>query len=505
MIYNPSSLAMGKVKESVKRKAEKYAKDHATFLRADGSLLYCDACDMSVTCERKSQVDQHMKTQKHKRKAEEMLSRTKKARQTFFSADITTGPESTFYHELCDTFVSANIPLFKINHPKVRAFLKKYCKMNIPDESTLRKHYVTKIYETKLERLRTDLKDEYVWVSIDETTDTCNRYVANVTVGSLKNETKTTPSLLLTQFLEKTNHTTIAQTINEALTLLWPDGIKYEKVLLLATDAAPYMKKAGVILNGLYPKMVHVTCVAHAFHNVAETVRREFPIVDKFIAEASKIFRKAPKRIQKFRELQSDIGLPPQPCLTRWATWLEAAVYYAENFEKFCSVVNELEDDSGSIIQVKEMIQDPDLNAKCCAIAVNFKPLIHALKEIQGQHCVSEAFRIIDDVKNSVVHEAASNKLAAVLEKNKGLKMLHWYNEHILLGHEVIRSECPPPDSPIRQWRSAEFEAAKYSPVVSCYVERCFSRYGNILTDQRHSLSEENLKQLTFAYCNQHL
>jgi hypothetical protein len=27
------------------------------------------------------------------------------------------------------------------------------------------------------------------------------------------------------------------------------------------------------------------------------------------------------------------IPLPPQPVLTRWGTWLDAAMYYADNFE----------------------------------------------------------------------------------------------------------------------------------------------------------------------------
>ena len=288
---------MVKVGEDSERKAKKYAKAHSSCLRADRNVLYCDACEMSISFERKSQVDQHLATKKHKRKAEEMkLPGAKKPKQAFVTAETTTtGHGNQFFQDLCDTFVSANIPLYKVNHPKVVGFLKKYCKENVPDESTLRKHYVTQNYQAKLEKLRGDLKDEYIWLSIDETIDACNRYVVNVIVGVLKGEAETRPNLLLTKFVEQTNSATIAQTLNEALTLLWPDGIKYEKVLLIATDAAAYMKKAGEIMNGLYPNMVHVTCVAHAFHNVAEAIRKALPLLDKFIGEASKIFRKAPK------------------------------------------------------------------------------------------------------------------------------------------------------------------------------------------------------------------
>jgi hypothetical protein len=38
------------------------------------------------------------------------------------------------------------------------------------------------------------------------------------------------------------NHTTIASVFNEATQALWPDGVKFE-VLLLAADAVTYIKK----------------------------------------------------------------------------------------------------------------------------------------------------------------------------------------------------------------------------------------------------------------------
>jgi hypothetical protein len=41
------------------------------------------------------------------------------------------------------------------------------------------------------------------------------------------------------------NHTTIAPVFTEALQALWPDGVKYDNVLLLVTDAATYTKKAA--------------------------------------------------------------------------------------------------------------------------------------------------------------------------------------------------------------------------------------------------------------------
>lgn len=58
--------------------------------------------------------------------------------------------------------------------------------------------------------------------------------------------------------------------INE---LLWPNGVHYNNVLLFSTDAGSYMVKAVNSLKALNSKMVHVTCLAHAHHQVAEKIR----------------------------------------------------------------------------------------------------------------------------------------------------------------------------------------------------------------------------------------
>ena len=95
--------------------------------------------------------------------------------------------------------------------------------------------------------------------------------------------------LLACEEISVVNHTTVACVFNDAMHILWPGGVKYDNVLLL-TDAAPYMIKAGEGLAVSYPKMIHVTCVAHALHRVCETIRVLYSNVDKLIANAKKSF-----------------------------------------------------------------------------------------------------------------------------------------------------------------------------------------------------------------------
>ena len=42
----------------------------------------------------------------------------------------------------------------------------------------------------------------------------------------------------------------------------------------------------------------------------------------------------------------------------------------------------------------------------------------------------------------------------------------------------------------------------QYSPLVSCDVERSFSNYTVILTDKRHSLTEDNIEKYIFINYN---
>lgn len=133
--------------------------------------------------------------------------------------------------------------------------------------------------------------------------------------------------LLTPEFLEKANFSTVAKLFDKPMFLLWPGGIKHNNMLLFLNDAAPYLLKAGTAITALYSKMVHVTCLAHAMHRVAEEIHSKFPGVGKLISRVKPVFLKAPSRTILFRTEATDIPLPPEPILTRWGTWICATSY----------------------------------------------------------------------------------------------------------------------------------------------------------------------------------
>ena len=119
--------------------------------------------------------------------------------------------------------------------------------------------------------------------------------------------------LLSCEEISVVNHTTVARVFNDAMHILWPGGVKYDNLLLLLIDAAPYMIKAGEGLSVSYPKMIHVTCVAHTLHRVRETISVLYPNVDKLIANAKNVFVKSPSRLKIFKtRAPNTLSLPPR-------------------------------------------------------------------------------------------------------------------------------------------------------------------------------------------------
>ena len=169
--------------------------------------------------------------------------------------------------------------------------------------------------------------------------------------------------------MEKCNNKTVPKLFNDAMGVLWPSGIKHDQVLLLLTDAASYMIKAAEALKVLFPKMIHLTCTAHALHRIAETIRVNFPKVDQLISSGKKVFLKAPSRTQLLKEMYPDVPLPPRPVLTRWSTWLDVVEYYLKNYEAIKNVVESFDSESTASINVlKSLLSDKYVKNYLCYI-----------------------------------------------------------------------------------------------------------------------------------------
>ena len=139
--------------------------------------------------------------------------------------------------------------------------------------------------------------------------------------------------LLHCDVLEKTNHLTIAKLFDEAVKIIGVN-LNKELILHLVTDAAPFMKKAAKAIKVFYPKITHVTCIAHGLHRLCERIRNSYDNVNNMIANVKKVFLKAPNRKDIFRKMFPKLALSPEPITIRWGTWLAAVNYYANNYSE---------------------------------------------------------------------------------------------------------------------------------------------------------------------------
>nr|CAD7413065.1 unnamed protein product [Timema poppensis] len=92
-------------------------------------------------------------------------------------------------------------------------------------------------------------------------------YIANIVVSKLDSTGPSSLHLIASRVLKVANSSTIARVVRDSLRVLWPSENNDEKFMVLLTDSAAYMLKAGASLKVFYPKLIHVTCLAHTVYS----------------------------------------------------------------------------------------------------------------------------------------------------------------------------------------------------------------------------------------------
>ncbi|XP_050540377.1 uncharacterized protein LOC126905022 [Daktulosphaira vitifoliae] len=218
-----------------------------------------------------------------------------------------------------------------------------------------------------------------------------------------------------------------------------------------------------------------------------------------------KNFRKAPYRIALFKSIAPEIRLPPEPILTRWGTWLEAAIYYCENFQIIYSVINALdENDADCIKKVKLCILKPGLENNLTYIKSNFQVITMAIVKLQTKNLpLAESLSVIQEVTSKFQSlkgtqgKAVLLKLQKVFEKNEGLKILEKILNILEEEDQILDMSQFPED-----YSCNDFVFFKYAPTTSVDVERSFSAYKTLLSDNRRAFTFENLRKHLIIQCN---
>ena len=78
----------------------------------------------------------------------------------------------------------------------------------------------------------------------------------------------------------------------------------------------------------MYPYLHHLTCLCHLQHKAALQIKAKYDAVNDLIESVKVIIVKNRTRAQMF----AVVAKPPEPVVTRWRTWINAACWSAQYF-----------------------------------------------------------------------------------------------------------------------------------------------------------------------------
>ena len=199
-----------------------------------------------------------------------------------------------------------------------------------------------------------------------------------------------------------------------------------------------------------------------------------------------------------YKEMCPDLPLPASPIITRWGTWLEASLFYADHIEAIQKVVFALNDDARSIMQCKDLLKKPSCKEQLQYIKRHFKELPATIRYFETPNlslieAVTKLNDILSELKNIPDNFGVqlTRKIEAIFTKNPDF--------HIL--QQIVSKEENAIDTRYQPF----IKYFDHPPVTSVDVERSFSLLNDLLTSKRTSLTHTNLRTLMLIYANSFL
>lgn len=322
-----------------------------------------------------------------------------------------------------------------------------------------------------IQKLITYFEDKLVFLICDETEINGVKYI-NILVGDIENS-KVIFCLACDPIQESVDSECIYYSILECLSKF---NIPVNSVVLFISDAARYMVKAGVHLKGQSKNFFHVTCIAHLIHNCAIQVKSYYEDVNSLISTIKCLLLKNKSRRRLFQE----IGLPPDVIVTRWSSWLRAALYYADNLHKIRNIVLNLDDDGIIVGNSKKSVEQPNLYVSLISIKRCYENLIKAIDEIEnGNASIKNCYEMIHSF-NFKEDPCKIKKYVDSRICNNGIKDIC-----------TISNESIPPSLYVKLFNC---------PGTSISVERSFSKLKKMLAMDRNFLPENIFKYFILYY-----
>lgn len=429
----------------------------------DGAKVNCSVCNIPLLCWNKTDFERHINSERH--------SRAKSAKRD----------EEQFQFELCVVLIVCNIPFRLLQKGPFVSFWNKYALCKLPSRRSIQR-LLPFVREHIEKKTKSELKDKKLWLCVDETTDRQKHSVVNVMVRTMEPYQSSSAFLLASKRV-------VNCTADEILKVVLDSFNKFEistnQLLMFMTDGAANMLSLGRSLKNHCGNLLHVTCKIHALHLVAQTIPTCYPVVNSLIANTKTVFLKSPKRTRLFHKLCPDIPEPPEPIVTRWGTWLQAAFYYYKYFDQVKNVILKLDKaEAAAIKKCQEIFQDNQVKIDLETIHNNYVGLAEGIEKLQDvSMSLVDSLQIVDDV-HAQLSAVEDEKNMCVIRK---LETVLGKNSDFLILRQICEGACENTFTCFK-------DNFKYANITSVDVERSFSALKNIYSARRCHLSETNLE-----------
>ena len=143
--------------------------------------------------------------------------------------------------------------------------------------------------------------------------------------------------------------------------------------------------------------MHETSLLMHLLHNCAMRVRAHFKNIDEVIATIKAATIKNKDRKKDFH----DAGLPspPDPVITRWATWLRVALYYSKNLPAVRTIINNKTSADLLVSRAKDAINVEGLVSDLVKIN-QYRTLAANVEFLEGSACtITKAYGLLKNMQ----------------------------------------------------------------------------------------------------------
>jgi hypothetical protein len=205
-------------------------------------------------------------------------------------------------------------------------------------------------------------------------------------------------------------------------------------------------------------------------------VRASYCNVDQLIAQVKALTVKNKSRQRLF----DAIGQPPTPTLTRWATWLDAAFYYAKHLPEVRLIIRGLEGDGMLVTRAKNIVENASLVQDLIEIQQHYHQLSTLVTKLQDRACtIKQAVTYLTGIDFGADPCSIGPYMKKRLDKNE-----------ILSIATCSRAEISP----------LLYGLLQNCQATSAEVERSFSMLKKLLAKDRNFLPENVRCYLTLHY-----